>query len=62
MLIRSEHKYTDNSGYASFWASNPETVVLKEGDDVGMDFRNVIDVTFRNHNLARKACHCANVC
>ena len=60
-IIRSEHKYVNNSGFASFWTSNPGTVSLDEAKGIKIDDTNVIDSTFKNSDIARKACKCAKV-
>ena len=60
-LTRSEHKYVNNSGYASFWVSNPNTINLEDATGINTDDTNVIDITFKNSGIARKACHCAKV-
>ena len=58
-LFKSEHKYVDNSGYASFWAT--EHLAVNEGDNYDMekwDDTNVIREEFKKPKTDPVKIHC----
>ena len=60
-VFDSENQYNSRSGYASFRAAAPDTVILGEKNATKQKFDNVIETQHINPNLEYQDVHCIKV-
>ncbi len=60
-FIRSEHKFENKSGYASFWTTIEDAIEVTPADGTKLNIKNVLEPEFKNKNLDHSSVTCKGV-